>query len=215
VFLLPFGATVVASFFTVNTWRAAMWSQSRALATWSFALAQFAVASAALTWGVAFGWSSSLYRVFYLFGAIVNVAWLGLGTVRLLVPDTAWRWLVTLGVIALSIYAAVVVVGATFVPGAAHALASERIPVPSHVMPGGVRALSRWSSIGGSLVVVGGLVWSIAKRRRVVGFALLAGGVVVVGVAGELARAGLVAGFSACLAAGIATMYAGFLRTQG
>lgn len=215
MFLLPLGATVVASFFTVNTWRAAMRSQSRALATWSFALAQFAVASAALTWGVAFGWSPPLYRVFYLFGAIVNVAWLGLGTVRQLVPDTPPRQLVTFFVLAASIYAAVLVARTEFVAGAAHAIATERIPVPSHVVPGGVRALSRWFSIGGSVVVLGGLVWSIVRRRRVVGFALLASGVVVVGLAGELARAGLVAGFSACLAAGIAIMYAGFLRTQG
>jgi hypothetical protein len=43
---------------------------------------------------------------------------------------------------------------------------------------------------------------------------LLAAGVVVVGVAGEFARAGLVAAFSGLLAAGIAVMYAGFARTQ-
>jgi len=46
------------------------------------------------------------------------------------------------------------------------------------------------------------------------GLGLLAGGVVIVGVAGEFARAGVVAAFSALLASGIAIMYAGFERTR-
>jgi len=213
VFLLPLAATIVAAFFTANTWRAAMRSQSKALATWSFALAQFSVASAALTWGVAFGWSSPLYRVFYLFGAIVNVIWLALGTVRLLLPDTVWRWFTFVAVVALSLVAVVATARTPLVAGAAHALATERIPRPSRVMPDRVRLLGVWYSVGGSVVVLAGLAWSLSRRRRhALGLALLAAGVIVVGVAGELAHVGLVAGFSACLAAGVAIMYAGFLR---
>jgi hypothetical protein len=81
------------------------------------------------------------------------------------------------------------------------------------VMPGGVRALSRWFSIGGSVVVLAGLVWSIIQRRHVAGIALLAGGVVIIGVASELARAGHVVFFPIGLAVGIVVMYTGFLRT--
>ena len=44
----------------------------------------FASASAALWLGVAVGWSGPTFRVFYLFGAILNVPYLALGTVYLL-----------------------------------------------------------------------------------------------------------------------------------
>jgi hypothetical protein len=154
--------------------------------------------------------------VFYLFGAIVNVIWLGLGTIVLLSRNVVVRWTVLALVVGLSVFATVVAARTPFVAGAAHALAAERVPRPSHVMPDGVRLLGVWYSIGGSVVVLAGLVWSLAVRRRhALGLGLLAVGVVVVGVAGELAHVGIVAGFSAGLAAGIAVMYAGFLRTQG
>jgi len=214
VVVLPIAATVVAVFFMLRTASAARASKSIALELWSFALLQFAVASAALAWGVGVGWSSSVFRVFYLFGAVVNVVWLALGTIWLLAPRAAAA--VVLAVVAVATgYAAYAVLTASFVAGAPQALAHAGIPAPSDVMPGSVRVLSRWYSIGGSLVVIGGLVWSVVRRRRhAIGLALLAAGVVIVGLAGEFARAGLVAAFSALLAAGIGVMYAGFARTQ-
>jgi hypothetical protein len=214
VVALPLAAAAVAAFFVVRTAVSAQRTGSVALAMWSFALLQFAVASAALAWGVALGWSGAVFRLFYVFGAVVNVIWLALGTIWLLSPRAVALTAAAV-VISASLYASTAVLSAAFVAGAAHAFASQAIPAPSDVMPHSVRLLSRWYSIGGSVVVVGGLIWSLLRRRRnAAGLALLAAGVVVVGLAGELARAGLVAGFSAALAAGIAVMYAGFARTQ-
>lgn len=48
---------------------------------WGLSLAQFAVASAALLLGEVVGWTTATFRVFYLFGAVTNVLWLGLGTI--------------------------------------------------------------------------------------------------------------------------------------
>src|SRR5258705_8367480 len=53
-------------------------------AAWTAALSLFAVASMALWAGAAFGWNGLWFRLFYLFGAIVNVPYLALGTVYLL-----------------------------------------------------------------------------------------------------------------------------------
>src|SRR5207302_6731176 len=104
--------------------------------------------------------------------------WLALGTILLLSPRVV-GWTAAAVVIAASVYAAYAVSSASFVAGAAHALASSSIPAPSHVMPGSVRALSRWYSIGGSVVVIAGLLWSLARRRRhATGLGLLAAGVV-------------------------------------
>jgi hypothetical protein len=210
---LPLAATVVAVFFVLRTASAARASKSVALELWSFSILQFAVASAALAWGVAFGWTSSVFRTFYLFGAVVNVIWLAVGTIWLLSPRVVAT--VALAVVAIATgYALYVVSTTSFVAGAAQAFAHSSIPAPSKVMPGSARVLSRWYSIGGSVVVIAGLVWSLVRRRHTTGLALLTLGVVIVGLAGEFARAGLVAAFSALLAVGIAVMYAGFARTQ-
>jgi len=48
---------------------------------WGLALVQFAAASAALLVGEVMGWTAPVFRIFYLFGAVTNVLWLGLGTI--------------------------------------------------------------------------------------------------------------------------------------
>ena len=52
-----------------------------AMMAWSIALALFCVASATLALGAWLGFSEPLFRMFYLFGAVLNVPWLALGSV--------------------------------------------------------------------------------------------------------------------------------------
>jgi hypothetical protein len=213
MFLFPLTAAVVAASFAVATWRAAR-GGGAALRVWAFALFQFALACTTLFWGVTFGWTSWLYRIFYAFGAVLNIAWLGLGTVRLFIEKWAAAF-ATVVVVVASAYAAYRIGVTHFVPGATDALRAETLPAPKEVIPASVRMLGRWFSIGGSVVVLGGLVWSLLRRRRhSAGLALLAAGVIVVGIAGELARVGAVTAFSGLLAGGIVLMYGGFARTR-
>ena len=51
---------------------------------WALALGMFALASVALATGTATGWDNGTFRIFYLFGAVLDVPWLALGTVYLL-----------------------------------------------------------------------------------------------------------------------------------
>ena len=63
---------------------------------WTIGLAMFAAAALAGVLARAGGATESEYRLFYLFGAILNVAWLALGTLYLLTPSVArwalWYW---------------------------------------------------------------------------------------------------------------------------
>jgi len=54
---------------------------------WSVSLAMFAAASLLLAWGLGIGWSPLVFGGYYLFGAILNVPFLGLGQIALLWPD--------------------------------------------------------------------------------------------------------------------------------
>ncbi len=60
---------------------------NRALVIWSVSLSMFALASAALAYGELAGWSSTGFRVFYVFGGVLVVPWLALGTVETALRD--------------------------------------------------------------------------------------------------------------------------------
>ena len=51
---------------------------------WAFGLSCYGVGAGSEFLGSAFGWNAGLYRTWYLFGAILVAAWLGLGTIYLL-----------------------------------------------------------------------------------------------------------------------------------
>ena len=210
--VFPLAATLVAAAFSIATWRASR-GRGMALRIWSIALAQFAIGSAAVVWGTIFDWSDASYRVFYGFGAVLNVAWLGLGTLWLVWERSA-AMVMTIVLAVVSFWAIYLVATTDFIPGAASALAGEELPAARDVMPVLVRNLSRWFSITGSVVVLAGLGMSLAQRRNSLGIGLLAAGVVVAGVASEFARAGYVGVFGVGLAVGIALMYVGFVRTR-
>ncbi len=206
------GAAVVAAAFSVATWRTAS-TDDTALRVWSIALAQFGFACGAMVWGSVFGWTPLVYRLFYLFGAVLNVAWLGLGTIWLLAPATA-ATVVTIVFVGVAAVASASVMATDLLPEAGAVLGTQLLPEPRRVMPASVRTLSRLFSIAGSAVILGGLGWSIARRRRPVGLVLLALGVVIAAAASEFGRAGLVAPFSVGLAIGIAVMFAGFVKAS-
>lgn len=76
-------ATAVSGLFAVTLLRR-WWDRGRrntALMVWGVALLMFCTASAALLSGVVGGWTSAEFRVFYLFGAVLNVPWLALGSI--------------------------------------------------------------------------------------------------------------------------------------
>lgn len=77
-------AAVVAAAFAVALLRRwdARGRTNRALVHWSISLVMFALASAALAYGEVAGWTSARFRFFYLFGGVLVVPWLALGTVQ-------------------------------------------------------------------------------------------------------------------------------------
>jgi hypothetical protein len=56
---------------------------NRALLFWGLALAMFCLASVGLLTGVVGGWTTAEFRVFYLFGGVLNVPWLALGSIAI------------------------------------------------------------------------------------------------------------------------------------
>src|SRR4051794_37318085 len=184
---------------------------------WTIALFLFAAASAALWGGVAFGWNGMWFRLFFLFGAIVNVPYLALGTVYLLAAAPIGRRAAA-GVHAFAIFSAGVIV-----------IAPLTAPIPRETLPQGSavfgplpRILAGVGSGVAASVIVGGAVWSAVRlarrrstRRLATANVLIAAGTIVLGAGGVLNSVlNEMDGFAISLVAGITLIFGGFLLTN-
>jgi hypothetical protein len=217
--LFPLAAALVSGLFSASLIRQFLRRKGPHQLAWGTALATFAAASLFAALGMIAGWSAPAFRAYYLFGALVNVPILALGTIYLYFPRRVGHGAALL-VAAASIYAAIAVLGADLV--AAPLRVAGTIPMGSEVMAPSVRALSRYYSYVGFLIVVAGAVWSAVRlarkpgerfKRLAQGNALIAVGTVVVALGSAFARQGQGSVFAVGLAVGVSVMYAGFLRT--
>jgi hypothetical protein len=214
---LAFLATAVATVFAQAT--GVRYSRSKApyQGAWTFALALFALASAALATAASTGWDQGTFRVFYLLGAVLNVPWLALGTLYLLggrkLGDRVRSFLVLFTGFGLGVILAAPMHGVILRDGG--------IPVGKDhfdVLP---RVLAAAGSGVGAIVVFGGAAYSAIRfaRRRTPGTGPLAGGNALIALGTLiLSSGGLLQGavgqdegFTISLAAGIVVVYLGFV----
>lgn len=177
---------------------------------WTAALAMFVLASGFLAAGAAGGWTGPAFRGFYLFGAIVNVPVLALGTVYLH-AGPRWGRPAAVGVALMAAFSAGVVAVAPFT----HALPRHELAQGSDVFSALPRVLAALGSGLGATVIVVGSVWSAVRTRTtrvVVANALIAGGTVISGASGLLNSIfDEMTGFAVALLVGIAVIFAGYL----
>lgn len=215
--VLPIAAALIALAFAVHLLVRSGHRRSWHEAVWGVAMLMFAAASGALALGVADGWSSAEFRVYWLFGAVLNVPYLALGEVYLLVRR---RWV---GHVALAILLAATAWAAGEVRSApldTDVLRSEEFFAGREVLgeDAAARTLALVFSYTGTAVLVLGILWSaMAMRGRpdlrgpFNGTLLIALGALIVAGGAAFAAAGNFAGFSLTLAVGISVMYWGFL----
>ncbi|HSH62320.1 MAG TPA: hypothetical protein VK988_22250 [Acidimicrobiales bacterium] len=207
---LAAAATLVALAFSLCTFERWLARERPHDLAWSLALAAFALASGALWAGVSVGWDGLTFRLFYLFGAIVNVPALALGTVYLLGGRRrGHQW--ALAVLVLSAFAAGVVAVAPFTAP----LPRDELARGSEVFGPLPRVLAAAASGIGALVIVLGAVWSAVRVRRarlVTANVLIAVGTLVTGASGLLNSVlDEMTGFAVALVVGISVIFAGFL----
>jgi MFS family permease len=187
--------------------------------TWTLALGSFCVGALALAWGSAGGWTSSNFRLFYLFGAIVNVPLLAVGQIEL-VSTRPWVKQLRPTVIAVLVFSAGVLAAAPL----KEEIPADRLPQGKEVFGAAPRILAAVASAGGAFVVFGGALYSLATmlrrrksgspvpRQRVIGTALIAVGTVVLSASGSLnKRFGEMTAFAITLTIGVIVLFAGFM----
>jgi hypothetical protein len=218
MWVFPSAAAVVALVFAMALGRRFAERRQAYLAVWCGALLMYAAASAAVAAGAFAGWSRTLFEIYWIFGAVLNVPLLAAGEVQLLgrskILDAA-VWVVLAFVFA---YTIAVTRGAAVDASAL----TERLPSGKEVFGDGSPAhrLPQLISIPSYLVLVGGAVWSAWRMRgrselrdRFVGTLLIALGATITAAAGSaFAAVGNLPLFSLSLLAGVAVMFAGFWR---
>jgi hypothetical protein len=202
--LLAFGAALLAFRFAGEL--AARWRERRRpeLLAWSASLLAYALASGALAWGAAAGWTEAAFRLYYLFGGLLTAALLGVGSLLF----AGRRWAAPVGIA----YAGLAV-GLVVAEPLASPVAGTAIPeAQAHLDLFPVRLVA---ILGNSLGTVAVVAVALATlRRRPLGNALVVAGTAV--AAAGTAVAGLGAAPTAAFVALAAVLlYAGFLGLSG
>lgn len=196
--VLPFLSTFVMFIFTASVLQRYVVRRRSAFLFWGIGLALFGMGSFAEAY-LALAWSSLMFYLWYLGGAVLNAAWLGHGTVKLLFGRRRWTDVLTVILVAGSLAATALMLATPldptrFQPGVA---ISEQY---REIMPPGapVRMTTPFFNIYGLLTLAGGAIYSAylfwRKRvlpNRVIGNILIAVGALSIGFASSLTRLGI------------------------
>lgn len=187
----------------------------------------FAVGSFALWWASSAGWSSGVFRVFFTAGAVLNVAWLALGSLSLFVARQIalnLRRVVAL----LSAFA----IGVMTVAPARGVFVADELPRARDHFGALPRILAAVGSGVPALIIFGGTTWSIVqlvaqrkaansnkpradatpRSRLVLSNVFVALGTLVLSASGSLAgRLGEERAFTVTLTLGAVILFVGFM----
>jgi hypothetical protein len=217
---IPLLSTVVTFGFVVAVFRRYLMRRGAHLLMWTIGLSLYGLGTLTEVL-LSLSFSGTVIKLWYLFGAMLTAAWLGQGTLHLLVRKGRLAWWLTAGLGAVSLAAAVLVLAAPLTPAAAAYHPS--LPVSTQykdilVRGGAVTALTIVLNIYGTLTMVGGAIYSAylfwrkqVMLNRVVGNILIAAGALMPAMAGSMVKAGLVDALYVSELIGAILMFAGFI----
>lgn len=183
---------------------------------WAVSLVIYGLATASEVAAGIWGWNDFVYKSWYLFGAIWGVSYLGMGTLYLLAPHKYAHALMGLLLLA-SVYALYKVVMAPVDLTAA--LSSGFIS--GQGIPADIRSLTPFFNAEGTLILIGGAVyssWVFLRKRillyRVYANVLITVGILIVAAGGTLSRFGVHDLLYVFELVGITIVFFGFLKSR-
>ena len=196
--LLPFTSAIVSFVFAFFIFKRYSIKKRPHLLLWGIGMLFYGIGGFCEAYFGAFGWNALIFRMWYLFGAILVAAWLGQGTVYLLAKRrTANILMVILGVA--SLYAAIRIFGAELDPSLLTSSVHTGSELSGHaITTPGIRSLTPFFNLYGVITLVGGAVYSawIFYRKRVllhrtIGNILIAVGALAPAFGGAFSRFGI------------------------
>jgi hypothetical protein len=181
---------------------------------WAIGLFMYFISTGSEFWVGTWGLNETIYRLWYLFGAIFVAAYLGMGTLYLLVPRRIAHIIMAILLVA-SFYAVFRVFTASLDLSTLQYLSGR-------AMPQGVRLMTPFFNTFGTVALVGGAIysaWVFWRRRfmphRVISNTLIAVGAILPAVGGTHMRlGGSLTTFYLLELVGIIIIFIGFLRSR-
>ena len=217
--LIPFTSAIISFIFAFMIFKRYFNRRGTHLLLWGIGMLFFGIAGFCGGYFGAFGWNPFIFRMWYLFGAILVAAWLGQGTVYLLAKRRVANILmVILGVA--SLYAAIRVFGAQLDPSLLTTSVQTGTEFSGHaIITPGIRTLTPFFNIYGTVTLWGGALysaWIFYRKRillhRVIGNILIAVGALAAASGGLFSRYGIPSGLYIGNLLGVTLIFLGFLR---
>ncbi len=216
---LPFTSSAVSLIFAILVFRRYLRRKGLHLLLWGVGLIFYGIGGFCEGYYGAFGWNPLVFRLWYLFGAILVAAWLGQGTVYLLARRKwAHALMIVLGLA--SLYAAYRVFSATLDPSLMTTSLHTGSELSGHaIVTPGVRLLTPFFNSYGTFTLVGGAIYSayIFWRKRVlkhraIGNVFIAVGAILPAFGGTFSRFGIPGALYITEFLGAVLMFIGFIR---
>jgi hypothetical protein len=219
VHYIPFLSTIVTFAFAAAVLARWRYKKPRHLLFWGAGLIWFGLGTLSEVI-LSFMYSPWVIKLWYLSGAMLTAAWLGQGTVFLLVRKRGLAGTLMILLLVASFAAFVFVLMAPVVPGATYDITR---PVSEQykdilVRSGPIILMTILLNIYGTLTLVGGAIYSayLFWRKnilvnRMIGNVLIAAGALSPAMAGSFVKAGLVDFLYLSELLGVILMYSGFM----
>jgi len=218
---LPFLSTLVTFAFAAAVFTRYLRRRGPHLLLWSIGLLFYGLGTLAEVI-LGFTFSGLMLKLWYLSGAMLTAAWLGQGTIHLLVRKRGVALALTGVLVAVSLLAAILILSAPLTPAATAYNVAQ--PISSQYKEILTRSdlttrLTMILNIYGTLALIGGAAYSaiIFWRKRVlfnrlIGNVLIAVGAMAPAMAGSFVKLGLPDLLYLSELIGVVLMYVGFLQ---
>ncbi len=215
---VPLLASVVSFVFALAVLDQFLLARRDHLLFWAVGLFAWSAGTFAEFLAGAFGPGALSFRLWYLNGAVVTAAWLGMGSLAMLAGRRRW--------VDMLVGALILATAIAFVRGFAAPVDIAAIERAGHLtgaaFPRGVRLMTPFFNVFGTATLAGGAIWSaivFARRRglphRVQANALIAAGSLLPAIGGSLSKAGTPEVLYLTELLGAIVIFLGFLRSQG
>ncbi len=218
---LPILSTLITIFFTIAVFNRFRVKHGAHLLLWSIGLALYGLGTLSEVVSL-FTFNALALKLWYLCGAMLTAAWLGQGTVNLLVRRQGIAPSLNVLLMIVSLLAIVLVLLAPVTPAAANYNPAQPLSAQYRdilTRSGAIVLLTILLNIYGTLTLVGGAIYSayIFWRKRVlfnrmVGSILIAAGAMLPAMGGSFIKLGLPDFLYLSELLGVIVMFVGFLQ---
>jgi hypothetical protein len=216
---LPFLSSIISFIFAILVFKRYLARKGSHLMLWGIGMVFYGIGGFCEAYYGAFGWNPQIFRLWYLFGAVLVAAWLGQGTVYLLANRKLANVLMVLLALG-SLYGLARVFTTNLDPSLMTVSMHTGSELSGHaITTPGVRILTPFFNLYGTVTLVGGAAWSawVFWRKRIllhrtIGNILIAVGAMLPAFGGTFSRFGLPGALYLGELLGTVLMFIGFIR---